>query len=165
MGFQRAVTIEQLDPNLNTAVEDSGGVRDRPRTRYERTMASFALAAFGDTATPRRPPADPAGHRDRTRGGRPAAVGPHHSAGQRNRRHHSRLDADSAVRLLSASACADDRQQACRCAADLLAGIDANPQPWRPCGPHCYWSKRSTQQADSLTPRQRCRPSRRDAPN
>ena len=51
MGFQRAVTIEQLDPNLNAAVEDAGGVRYRPRTRYERTMTYFALAAFGDTAT------------------------------------------------------------------------------------------------------------------
>ncbi|TSE00184.1 DUF2236 domain-containing protein [Skermania sp. ID1734] len=51
MGFQRSVTIEQLDPNLNAAVEHSGGVRYRPRTRYERTMRYFALVAFGDTAT------------------------------------------------------------------------------------------------------------------
>lgn len=51
MGFQRSVTIEQLDPNLNAAVEQTGGVRYRPRTRYERTMAYLALAAFGDTAT------------------------------------------------------------------------------------------------------------------
>ena len=51
IGFQRAVTIEQLDPNLNAAVEDSGGVRYRTRTRYKRTIRYFALAAFGDTAT------------------------------------------------------------------------------------------------------------------
>ena len=51
IGFQRAVTIEQLDPNLNAAVEHSGGVRYRTRTRYERTMRYFALAAFGDTKT------------------------------------------------------------------------------------------------------------------
>ena len=50
-GFQRAVTIEQLDPNLNAAVETAGGVRYRPRTRYERTMRYFALAAFGDSFT------------------------------------------------------------------------------------------------------------------
>ena len=51
MGFQRAVTIEQLDPNLNAAVEASGGVRARTRTRYERTMRYFALVAAGDTAS------------------------------------------------------------------------------------------------------------------
>lgn len=51
MGFQRAVTIEQLDPNLNAAVEAAGGVRYRPRTRYERTMRYFALVAVGETAT------------------------------------------------------------------------------------------------------------------
>ena len=51
IGFSRAVTIEQLDPNLNAAVEETGGVRYRPRTRYERTVRYFALAAFGDTAT------------------------------------------------------------------------------------------------------------------
>lgn len=51
MGFMRAVTIEQLDPNLNAAVEASGGVRARTRTRYERTMRYFALVASGDTAT------------------------------------------------------------------------------------------------------------------
>ena len=51
MGFMRAVTIEQLDPNLNASVEASGGVRARTRTRYERTMRYFALVASGDTAT------------------------------------------------------------------------------------------------------------------
>ncbi|MFT3661711.1 MAG: oxygenase MpaB family protein [Gordonia sp. (in: high G+C Gram-positive bacteria)] len=47
VGFARAVTIEQLDPNLNAAVEGTGDVRARTRTRYERTMRYFALAAFG----------------------------------------------------------------------------------------------------------------------
>ncbi len=51
VGFQRAVTIEQLDPHLNAAVEHAGGVRYRPRTRYERTVRYFAIAAFADTAT------------------------------------------------------------------------------------------------------------------
>ncbi|MFI8976040.1 oxygenase MpaB family protein [Nocardia asteroides] len=51
IGFVRAVTIEQLDPNLNAAVEQSGGVRGRTRTRYERTMRYFALVIFGDSAT------------------------------------------------------------------------------------------------------------------
>lgn len=51
IGFTRAVTIEQLDPNLNAAVEGTGDVRYRTRTRYERTMRYFALAAFGDTET------------------------------------------------------------------------------------------------------------------
>lgn len=50
-GFARSVTIEQLDPNLNAAVEKTGGVRYRPRTRYERTMRYFSLQLFGDTAT------------------------------------------------------------------------------------------------------------------
>lgn len=49
IGFSRAVTIEQLDPNLNAAVEAAGGVRYRPRTRYERTMHYFALSVFGDS--------------------------------------------------------------------------------------------------------------------
>jgi serine/threonine-protein kinase PknK len=39
------------------------------------------------------------------------------------------LDEDSAVRLLSASGSADDRDEACRRAADLLAGIDAARTP------------------------------------
>lgn len=51
MGFMRAVTIEQLDPNLNASVEASGGVRARTRTRYERTMRYFALVAVGETAS------------------------------------------------------------------------------------------------------------------
>ncbi|MFT3661712.1 MAG: oxygenase MpaB family protein [Gordonia sp. (in: high G+C Gram-positive bacteria)] len=48
-GFARSVTIEQLDPNLNAAVEGTGDVRSRTRTRYERTMRYFSLAAFGAT--------------------------------------------------------------------------------------------------------------------
>lgn len=51
IGFQRAVTIEELDPHLIAAVEDAGGVRYRPATRYDRTLHYFALVAFGDTAT------------------------------------------------------------------------------------------------------------------
>lgn len=39
------------------------------------------------------------------------------------------LDEDSAVRLLSASDSADDRQQACRRAAELAAGIDGQRRP------------------------------------
>lgn len=39
------------------------------------------------------------------------------------------LDEDSAVRLLSATESADDRDQACRRASDLLAGIDAARRP------------------------------------
>ncbi len=49
VGFQRSVTIEQLDPNLIAAVEKSGGVRYRPHTRYDRTLRYFALVAFGPT--------------------------------------------------------------------------------------------------------------------
>jgi serine/threonine-protein kinase PknK len=40
------------------------------------------------------------------------------------------LDEDSGIRLLSASDSADDREQACRRAADLLAGIDGTRRPW-----------------------------------
>ena len=50
MGFQRSVTIEFLDPNLNASVVNSGGVKSRPRNRYERTMRYFALVACGPTA-------------------------------------------------------------------------------------------------------------------
>lgn len=46
-GFQRAVTIEQLDPNLIAAVDTAGGVRARTHTRYDRTMRYFSLVAFG----------------------------------------------------------------------------------------------------------------------
>src|SRR5690348_12374981 len=50
MGFQRSVTIEFLDPNLNASVVASGGVKNRTRNRYERTKRYFALVAAGDTA-------------------------------------------------------------------------------------------------------------------
>jgi uncharacterized protein (DUF2236 family) len=49
VGFQRAVVIEELDPALIAAVDESGGVRSRPRTRYDRTLCYFARVAFGDT--------------------------------------------------------------------------------------------------------------------
>jgi uncharacterized protein (DUF2236 family) len=51
IGFSRAVTIEELDPDLIAAVADSGGVRGRTRTRYDRTLRYFALVKFGDTRT------------------------------------------------------------------------------------------------------------------
>src|ERR1700752_1965192 len=51
IGFSRAVTIEELDPALIAAVVDSGGVRERTRTRYDRTLRYFALVKFGDTRT------------------------------------------------------------------------------------------------------------------
>lgn len=49
VGFQRAVTVEELDPALIAAVDKAGGVRSRPRTRYDRTLCYFAKVAFGDT--------------------------------------------------------------------------------------------------------------------
>ncbi|MDX6552854.1 MAG: hypothetical protein QOH74_1342 [Gaiellales bacterium] len=49
VGFQRSVVIEELDPALNAAVEATKAIRYRPRTRYERTIVYFALAAFGDS--------------------------------------------------------------------------------------------------------------------
>ena len=39
------------------------------------------------------------------------------------------LDEDSAIRLLSGSDSADDREQACRRAAELAAGIDGECRP------------------------------------
>jgi serine/threonine-protein kinase PknK len=39
------------------------------------------------------------------------------------------LDEDSGIRLLSTSHSADDREQACRRAADLAAGIDGARRP------------------------------------
>lgn len=44
------------------------------------------------------------------------------------------LDEDSGIRLLSASDSADDQEQACRRAADLLAGIDVARRPWAALG-------------------------------
>jgi uncharacterized protein (DUF2236 family) len=51
LGFMRAVSIEQLDPNLNAAVLDGGDVYRRTRTRYDRTLHYFALVSFGDSST------------------------------------------------------------------------------------------------------------------
>ncbi|POY02491.1 serine/threonine-protein kinase PknK [Mycobacterium kansasii] len=44
------------------------------------------------------------------------------------------LDEDSGIRLLSASDSADDQEQACRRAAELLAGIDGAQRPWAALG-------------------------------
>jgi uncharacterized protein (DUF2236 family) len=49
VGFQRSVVIEELDPYLLAAVDQTNAVRDRPRTRYDRTLRYFATVAFGDT--------------------------------------------------------------------------------------------------------------------
>ena len=51
IGFQRAVTVEELDPNLIAAVDKTMAIRNRPRTRYDRTLRYFALVAFGDSRT------------------------------------------------------------------------------------------------------------------
>lgn len=51
VGFQRAVVVEELDPALVASVEATHAIRDRPRTRYDRTLRYFALVAFGDTRT------------------------------------------------------------------------------------------------------------------
>ncbi len=51
VGFQRAVVVEELDPALIAAVDQSEAVRYRPRTRYDRTLRYFALVAFGDSAS------------------------------------------------------------------------------------------------------------------
>ncbi len=54
VGFQRAVVIEELDPNLIAAVDKTHDIYKRPRTRYDRTLRYFALVAFGgsrETAT------------------------------------------------------------------------------------------------------------------
>jgi uncharacterized protein (DUF2236 family) len=49
VGFQRSVVIEELDPALIAAVDKTGAVRDRARTRYDRTVRYFAMVALGDT--------------------------------------------------------------------------------------------------------------------
>lgn len=49
VGFQRAVTIEELDPALLASVEQTRAVYDRPRTRYDRTLRYFAMVAFADS--------------------------------------------------------------------------------------------------------------------
>jgi uncharacterized protein (DUF2236 family) len=49
VGFQRAVVVEELDPALIAAVDATGDVYSRPRTRYDRTLRYFALISLGDT--------------------------------------------------------------------------------------------------------------------
>jgi uncharacterized protein (DUF2236 family) len=49
VGFQRSVVIEELDPALIAAVDATGDVYRRPRTRYDRTLRYFALIALGDS--------------------------------------------------------------------------------------------------------------------
>lgn len=49
IGFQRAVVVEELDPALVAAVDQTGDVRTRPRTRYDRTLRYFAMVSLGDT--------------------------------------------------------------------------------------------------------------------
>jgi len=51
IGFQRAVVVEELDPSLIAAVDHTGDVYSRPRTRYDRTLRYFAIVAFGDSRT------------------------------------------------------------------------------------------------------------------
>jgi uncharacterized protein (DUF2236 family) len=51
VGFQRSVVVEELDPALVAAVDATKAIRDRPRTRYDRTLRYFALVAFGDSRT------------------------------------------------------------------------------------------------------------------
>lgn len=49
VGFQRAVVVEELDPALVASVDQTGAIRNRPRTRYDRTVRYFALVALGDS--------------------------------------------------------------------------------------------------------------------
>jgi len=49
VGFQRAVVVEELDPFLLASVDQTNAVRDRPRSRYDRTLRYFATVAFADT--------------------------------------------------------------------------------------------------------------------
>jgi uncharacterized protein (DUF2236 family) len=49
VGFQRAVVVEELDPSLIAAVDQTNAVRYRPRTRYDRTLRYFALISLGDS--------------------------------------------------------------------------------------------------------------------
>lgn len=51
VGFIRAVVIEELDPFLVAAVEQSEKVYTQPKVRYDRTLAYFATVAFGDSRT------------------------------------------------------------------------------------------------------------------
>jgi uncharacterized protein (DUF2236 family) len=47
IGFQRSVVIEELDPALIAAVDATGDVYSRPRTRYDRTLRYFAMISLG----------------------------------------------------------------------------------------------------------------------
>jgi uncharacterized protein (DUF2236 family) len=49
VGFQRAVTIQALDPDLSTAVAHAGGVYNRPADRFDRTAQYFLTVAIGDS--------------------------------------------------------------------------------------------------------------------
>ena len=49
IGFQRAVVVEELDPNLVAAVDHTQAIVRRARTRYDRTLRYFAMVAFADT--------------------------------------------------------------------------------------------------------------------
>src|SRR5438105_4780017 len=51
VGFQRAVVVEELDPFLLASVETTNKVRTQARTRYDRTIRYFAIAAFADSRT------------------------------------------------------------------------------------------------------------------
>jgi uncharacterized protein (DUF2236 family) len=51
IGFQRSVVIEELDPSLIAAVDATGDIFTRPRTRYDRTLRYFAMVSLGDTRT------------------------------------------------------------------------------------------------------------------
>ena len=47
IGFQRSVVVEELDPDLVAAVDQTHDIYKRPRTRYDRTLRYFATVAFG----------------------------------------------------------------------------------------------------------------------
>jgi uncharacterized protein (DUF2236 family) len=51
VGFQRSVVVEELDPSLIAAVDQSNAVRYRPRTRYDRTLRYFAMISLGDSTS------------------------------------------------------------------------------------------------------------------
>lgn len=51
VGFQRAVVVEELDPSLIAAVDQTNAVRYRPRTRYDRTLRYFAMISLGDSSS------------------------------------------------------------------------------------------------------------------
>ncbi len=49
IGFQRAVTVEELDPALIASVDKTQDIFVRPRTRYDRTLRYFSMVAFGSS--------------------------------------------------------------------------------------------------------------------